>query len=63
MRSPVVLAALTVELRRNTSWPSPGSARSGEEVRTLHGFFHHCYCFTTSVGAKCRSGEELVKAV
>ena len=39
MQSPTKPGARVVELRRNTSWPSPGSARSGEEVRTLHGFF------------------------
>ncbi len=39
MQSQMKPGARVVELRRNTSWPSPGSARSGEEVRTLHDFF------------------------
>jgi hypothetical protein len=38
MQSPTRSGARVVELRRNTSWPSPGSARSGEELRTLSDF-------------------------
>lgn len=39
MCSPFVLAAMTVELRHNTSKSSFETLPSGEEVRTLHGFF------------------------
>ena len=39
MPSSIDLAAMTVELRRNTSKPSFEAWPRGEDLRTIHGFF------------------------